>query len=220
YSRLPHISNNKPSLLKYSKLLSIRTYVEDSKNKIIKSYQDDKSFSYFDQFRFLKHLTSTPAPPLFFGLAGLIPFVSVPVYMYSTGIYLPELVYAQLAYSSVIISYLGGIRWGANLYPQNSEETTINTTSILWKQYFWSILPSIAAWTALVLPGRLSLICALVSLQAFCMVDIMIPGYPLWFKSQRIFLTTVASLTIVATLILSFILHKRDRSKEKTKHAV
>ena len=57
------------------------------------------------------------APPsaLTYGISGLIPFASIPAYMISSGIFIPELAYCNLAYGAVILSFLGGIRWGSSL---------------------------------------------------------------------------------------------------------
>lgn len=172
---------------------------EFTKNELLKRYNKEHSSTYFDQFRYLRHLKDAPTVPLSFGLLGLVPFAAVPLYMYSTGIYSPDLAFTQLAYSASILSYIGGIRWGTLLEESND-----------WKQYTYSILPSIAAWLALLVPGRWSLLWALTSLQGFAFYDVTKPGYPLWFKGLRVLLTAVSSLTLLATLTLSFVLPKKD----------
>lgn len=58
-----------------------------------------------------------PASALVYGVGGLIPFTSIPAYMFQSGVYIPELVYANLAYGAVILSFLGGIRWGVTVAP-------------------------------------------------------------------------------------------------------
>ena len=54
-----------------------------------------------------------PAPALFYGVAGLIPFTAIPTYMLQTGVYIPEMAFTSMAYSAVILSFIGGVRWGS-----------------------------------------------------------------------------------------------------------
>lgn len=60
----------------------------------------------------IKH---APAPALFYGFSGLIPFTAIPAYMFQSGAYIPELAFTSLAYGAVILSFLGGVRWGTFL---------------------------------------------------------------------------------------------------------
>ena len=50
-----------------------------------------------------------------FYISGLIPFTAVPAFMFQTSMFIPELAYAHLAYSAVILSFLGGVRWGSSI---------------------------------------------------------------------------------------------------------
>ena len=193
------------------KLGAIRhTYSNEfTKNDLLRRHNDEQASTYFDQFRYLRHLKDAPAAPLSFGLFGLVPFAAVPVYMYSTGVYSPDLAFTQLAYSASILSYLGGIRWGTLLEGSND-----------WKQYTYSILPSIAAWLALLIPGRWSILWALSSLQGFAFYDVTRPGYPLWFKGLRVLLTAMSSLALLTTLTLSFVLPKKEAKTKNTKRTI
>ncbi|CAF1126377.1 unnamed protein product [Adineta ricciae] len=182
---------------------------EFTKNELLRQYNDKQASTYFDQFRYLRHLKDAPTAPLAFGLLGLVPFAAVPMYMYSTGIYSPDLAFTQLAYSASILSFIGGIRWGTLLRESND-----------WKQYAYSILPSVAAWLALLVPGRWSILWALSSLQGFGFYDVTQPGYPLWFKGLRVLLTAVSSLTLFATLTLSFILPKKEAITKNTQRTM
>jgi hypothetical protein len=182
---------------------------EFTKNDLLQRYNDEHASTYFDQFRYLRHLKDAPIAPLSFGLLGLVPFAAVPIYMYSTGVYLPDLAFTQLAYSASIISFVGGIKWGTLLENSNN-----------WKQYTYSILPSIAAWLALLVPGRWSILWALSCLQGFAFYDVTRPGYPLWFKGLRVLLTAISSLTLLATFTLSFILPKKEATTKNTKRTM
>ncbi|CAF3385169.1 unnamed protein product [Rotaria socialis] len=178
---------------------------EFTKNELLRRHNKEHSSTYFDQFRYIRHIKDAPTVPLSFGLLGLVPFAAVPLYMYSTGVYSPDLAFTQLAYSASILSYIGGIRWGRLLEESND-----------WKQYAYAILPSIAAWLALLVPGRWSILWALTSFQGFAFYDVTRPGYPLWFKGLRVLLTAVSSLTLFATLTLSFVLRKKEAKTKNT----
>ena len=182
---------------------------EFTQNELLRRYNDKQVSTYFDQFRYLRHLKDAPAAPLAFGLLGLVPFAAVPLYMYSTGVYLPDLAFTQLAYSASILSFIGGIRWGKLLEQSNN-----------WKEYTYSILPSIAAWLALLVPGRWSILWAISSLQGFAFYDVKRPGYPLWFKGLRVLLTAVSSLTLLTTLTLSFLLPKKEAKSKNTERTM
>ena len=58
----------------------------------------------------LRCLPQGPGPALCLGVAGLIPFVSAPLYMANSGYFLPDIATAQLAYGASILSFLGGVR--------------------------------------------------------------------------------------------------------------
>ena len=58
----------------------------------------------------LRCLPQGPGPALCLGVAGLIPFVSAPLYMANSGYFLPDIATAQLVYGASILSFLGGVR--------------------------------------------------------------------------------------------------------------
>lgn len=84
-----------------------------------KLHSQPKWFSLSDETKTsLKNFTqikNTPASALVYGVSGLIPFTAIPSFMYQTSMFVPELAYAQLAYSAVILSFLGGVRWGSSV---------------------------------------------------------------------------------------------------------
>lgn len=61
-------------------------------------------------FSDIKH---APAPALFYGIGGLVPFTAIPTYMIQSGMYIPEMAFTSMAYSAVILSFIGGVRWGS-----------------------------------------------------------------------------------------------------------
>ena len=78
-------------------------------------------------FKNLSDIKDAPASALFFGTSGLIPFTSIPAYMLTSGAYIPELAYSSLTYSAVILSFLGGVRWGSAI-PSPEGVTNVKVT--------------------------------------------------------------------------------------------
>ena len=123
----------------------------------------------------LKQLPRGPAPALGLGLGGLIPFVSAPVYMYNAGFFLPAVAAAQLAYAATILSFLGGVRWGALVTAAPGDPDLAPS----WAQFSWSVAPSLVAWGALLVPSVAAgqLVCG-AGLVAAAMVDVQQRSIP------------------------------------------
>lgn len=156
----------------------------------------------------LASLKSAPAPALALGASGLIPFASAPIYLYQMQEFIPMVGQAQLAYGAVILSFLGGVRWGklVSLPPPIQPS---------WNQFTWSVTPSLIAWPALLLPHFQAANLAIVSGLGLCgYLDFKQSGYQPWFKGLRIVLTTVASVSMLSTLLLSLILEQEDKVKQ------
>ena len=113
----------------------------------------------------LRCLPQGPGPALCLGVAGLIPFVTAPLYMANSGYFLPDIATAQLAYGASILSFLGGVRcvicikfvlspltlmlsrWGMLV------SGTGDDLPPSWAQFTWSVTPSLIAWTAVLVPS-------------------------------------------------------------------
>ncbi|NXI89883.1 TMM69 protein, partial [Psophia crepitans] len=144
--------------------------------------------------RSMKSLKDSPKPALYLSLAGLVPFVSVPLSMVIQGTYYPELAVAQIMYGAVTVSFLGGMRWGFAL-PENSPAKPD------WLNLGNSMIPPLLAWQALlfkdITPGAIMLVMALgIALH----YDIsLLPVYPQWFTVLRVLGTVVMVLSLLAT---------------------
>ncbi|XP_036410688.1 transmembrane protein 69 [Megalops cyprinoides] len=146
----------------------------------------------------MKHLTKGPKPALYLGLSGLIPFVTAPLVMAVTELYLPDIAYAQVAYGASIVSFLGGARWGFAL-PEGSPAKPD------WLNLANSVVPSLVAWLALLFRDSITeaAMTVIVGLGISLHYDLsLLPGYPSWFKALRTVLTVVAVFSLVATLLL------------------
>lgn len=150
-------------------------------------------------------LKSGPPPALALGAAGLIPFVSAPAYLIQINEFLPLVAQGQLAYGAVILSFLGGVRWGKLATPSSG-------ISPSWKQFTWSVTPSLIAWPALLMPSFPAANLTIVAGLGLCgYMDIHEPGYASWFKGLRIVLTTIATISLLTTLALSFTLKTSEK---------
>ncbi|NXM72202.1 TMM69 protein, partial [Serilophus lunatus] len=155
-------------------------------------------------------LKDSPKPALYLSLAGLVPFVSVPLAMAIQGFYSPGLAFAQVTYGAATVSFLGGMRWGFAL-PENSPAKPD------WLNLANSTVLPLLAWQALlfrnITEGAVMLVLALgVALH----YDIgLLPTYPRWFKILRVLGTVVMVLSLLATLVLKLIFE--DEGSEDTK---
>ena len=112
-----------------------------------------------------------------------------------------------MAYGAVILSFLGGVRWGQLIGPRPNMEPS-------WMQFTSSISPSLIAWPALLMNSYPLAITTVVSGLGLCgYIDVKQHGYEPWFKGLRIVLTTVAIASLLLTLILSFILEDPKAKK-------
>ncbi|XP_077190040.1 transmembrane protein 69 [Paroedura picta] len=143
-------------------------------------------------------LKDSPKPALYLSVAGLIPFVSVPLVMAIQETSYPELAFAQIAYGASVVSFFGGIRWGFAL-PEGSPAKPD------WLNLSNSIVPPILAWLALLLKDGLmeAGTTVIIGLGIALHYDLsLLPTYPSWFKALRAIVTIVAVGSLVATLYI------------------
>lgn len=151
-----------------------------------------------------------PAPALVLGLGGLIPFICAAIFVWwpwPIDQWLPAMLahernatqtatLALGAYGAVILSFLGGVRWGNLLFDQAS----LNS----WLPLTLSVLPSLIAWPALLLAPvpMLALLAAGFTLQYVLDIAAVKRGeLPTWFGRLRLILTTGAILSLLVGLL-------------------
>ena len=124
----------------------------------------------------------------FIGLAGAAPFLDSAPRMF--------VVHALAAYGAVILSFLGGVHWGlAIVSPRGADHETLRTRLIV------SVIPSLAAWIALLFPEKPGLLILAAAIAGMLWVDIRATraGHaPQWYPKLRIPLTCV----VVAALFI------------------
>lgn len=95
----------------------------------------------------MKADASIPPVPLALGLTGLIPYWGLALGIVTgadLGLGAPALALALAAYGAVILSFLGGIRWGIAVAMEEQDAAR--------RGYLISVVPSLLAWAALALP--------------------------------------------------------------------
>jgi len=143
----------------------------------------------------VKEFRHTPLPALVLGVGGLVPFVAPPLYMmYYSGQYCTVLEQAHLIYGAVILSFIGGVRWGLTLaHPSQGPS---------WRNLVYSVSPSLIAWPAILVQPLAGYSLLTVGLLTAGVIDVSWPGYPVWFKALRVLLTVcaVGSITVMVLL--------------------
>lgn len=102
-----------------------------------------------------------------FGLAGLLPLA--PFHAQAPSI--------LLAYGAVILSFLGGVRWGLAIATPDAAR--------LWAQLGFSVLPSLLAWAGLLLPIRAGLLLLAAGFALMLVADLRLAEAPAWYRQLR-----------------------------------
>lgn len=137
-----------------------------------------------------------PTVALTLGLAGLIPFVGAALLSLTGTRFADIATTALVAYGAVILSFLGGVRWGAVLHDPPALAKFGPLT--------WSILPSLLAWVALLLPPSPSITLLLAGLVGQYLLDrkgTHTNQLPAWYLRLRTLLTTGAGLSLLIALV-------------------
>ncbi len=138
-----------------------------------------------------------PTTALVLGIAGLIPFIAGalvalfgPPHIQSTA------TFAVGAYAAVILSFLGGVKWGILL------DDTHKLRS--WLPITLSVIPSIVAWVALLLSYKTMLLVLAAGLVLQYIIDqysVTQSQLPPWFGKLRTILSIGATACVLAALV-------------------
>ena len=141
---------------------------------------------------------SIPGTALLLGLAGLIPFAAGAAALW---VPLPGLapeagLRLVIAYGAIILSFLGGIRWGTAIGPYDTRRQGL--------EFAASVLGSLAGLAAIFIPAvpALTLLIAGFLMQALWDVTSVESGrLPAWFGKLRMLLTAGAVISFTAALV-------------------
>lgn len=138
-----------------------------------------------------------PRSALLLGLLGVVPFWGMALLAsLADSSDLAELgLKGSLAYGAVILSFLGGIRWGAALRGIGASQRRFD--------FAISVIPSLAGWAALLIPAipAVSLLIAGLLMQSLWDVTSTQEGrLPGWFAKLRVILTGLAVCALMLLL--------------------
>lgn len=139
-----------------------------------------------------------PTTAAWLGGMGLVPFVAPALAApFAAGDLKLALIRALLAYGAAILSFLGGIHWGAGMTrPIGRADRAVDAGTLAI-----SVVPSLAGWVALLLDPRSGLILLALAFAANLLLDIRATRsglMPPWYPKLRKPLTAV----VVAALIV------------------
>ena len=133
-----------------------------------------------------------PAVPLALGLAGLIPFWALAIALLARGALglSPATLDLELAtYAAIIVSFLGGIRWGLAV-PRDGRGAN----------YALSVVPSLVAWACLAAPEPWRLVLLGLVALALGPIDLGLVREglaPPWFGRLRMILSAGAGVALL-----------------------
>jgi Protein of unknown function (DUF3429) len=133
-----------------------------------------------------------PAAASVLGFAGLVPFVALALVVAFNPENKPDAAAALLVYGAVILSFLGGVRWGFAVL-EGSEAS--------WTAYGLSVVPSLVAWIAALGGGPAGLLILALAFALWYGLEYAAPpalALPGWYLRLR------GLLTLIATLALAF----------------
>lgn len=127
----------------------------------------------------LHGLRNTPVAARWLGFLGLIPFGATVVAGLIPALPLHSLApQALLAYGAVILSFLGGIRWGLAIVKVGHAD--------LFSPLFISVLPSLLGWIALLMSASTGLLLLALGFSALLLADLRLPTAPPWYGALRL----------------------------------
>jgi hypothetical protein len=140
-----------------------------------------------------------PPAALVLGWAGVIPFavgsavMAIGLQPAETWAFVP-----LLSHAAVILSFLGGVRWGLGLRLPTKDRLTIVLA--------WSVVPSLVAWIAVCLYARPLLALALLIFAHaaqgwFDVRTAEIDGAPRWYAKLRLQLAAIVTLCLLAAAV-------------------
>lgn len=153
--------------------------------------------------RALDALKTVPRAPLWLGLSGAVPFAACLIILALGGVGGISPAFAQkaaLAYGAVILSFLGGVRWGLALLLAREEARDA--------RFALSVVPSLIGWVAILLPAFPALVLLAVAFAAqgaWDVGDAEDDGAPHWFAHLRTLLTAIVCSLLSVTAVLAII---------------
>ena len=139
--------------------------------------------------------SAVPRAARWLGFAGLMPFVAAAGAGILPGAQLHDLaLQALLTYGAVILSFLGGIRWGLAL--------AIADPAALSGPLCLSVLPAMLGWFAILVPASTGLIVLALGFAAILAADLRLAMAPAWYRTLRLPLSAGAIAALLVGLMV------------------
>ena len=134
-----------------------------------------------------------PKSGFWLGYMGLSPFLAGAVWVITPGLPLKAIALeALILYGAVILSFLGGVRWGLAIAKMNTK---------LARPLIFSVIPSLLGWVAALLEPRAGLLILALAFSSLYVADSRLSLAPDWYKSLRLPLTAGAVMALLLGLI-------------------
>ena len=152
-------------------------------------------------------LFGIPGVPLALTLAGLVPFVAGAGVMWVPEIgpvYQAQAALALLVYAGLILSFLGGVRWGAEINAQGGggiPRTPLVALSVLGSLVGWGLV----LWGVLGALGWPVFAAAAVVHLAHGVWDADGAGLPYWYRRLRVLAAILAAASLAAAALVYLI---------------
>ncbi len=140
--------------------------------------------------------TRVPASAVWLGGLGAVPFIGLAFALpWLAGAPRLLVAHALVGYAAVILSFLGGVHWGlAIASPVDAGKERLRARLIL------SVMPSLAAWAALLVTETTGLFIVAAAIAAMLWIDIRATRdgeAPPWYPRLRIPLTGVVVVSLL-----------------------
>lgn len=136
-------------------------------------------------------LADIPSPPLWLGLAGLIPFAGMTgLAAHAEGAQRTIYLFYLAGYGVVILSFVGALHWGVAMMLTRASDAE------RWKLMTWSVVPALVAWAALPFPPRQALLLLIATFWVHFLMDRAMAArhlLPQWYVPLRLILTVGAT---------------------------
>lgn len=143
----------------------------------------------------VKAAGTMPLPARLLGFAGLVPFAFGALAVCFQPDIRAEAAVALIVYGAVVLSFLGGIRWGFAIMEGGEAG---------WDAYGLSVLPSLMAWVASSIGGPDGLLILATALAVWFFIEQAAPpaiALPRWHVRLRGTLTAIATFSLAAAAV-------------------
>jgi len=123
-------------------------------------------------------LLTIPSAARWLGFAGLLPFAATAVAGLMPAVPFHDVALRALsAYGAIVLSFLGGIRWGLAIAKADAAGPT--------GPLFVGVLPALLGWIALLVPASTGLLLLALGFAAMLAADLRLSTAPSWYRSLR-----------------------------------